>query len=77
MTGDIATMTTERQRCKGSREERCRLCPIDSVDGDFAEAVKVYQWCEVAWWRRTGLENCAMEDVHEVHLWRRDVFIML
>ena len=52
------------------------MCPIDSVDGDVPEAVKVYQWCEVARRRRNSLENCVMEDVHEVRLWRLDVFLM-
>ena len=52
------------------------MCSIDSVDGDVAEAVKVYQWGQVARYGRKSLENCVMDDVHEVRLWRRDVFLM-
>ena len=52
------------------------MYPIHSVDGNVAEAVKVYQWCEVARRRRKGLQNFVMEDIHEVPMWRRDVFLL-
>ena len=51
-------------------------CTIEMVGGDVAEAAKVYQRGEGAWWWWIRLKNCVMGNFHVVRLWCHDVSLI-